>query len=309
MGLPINKTTGNPGRDQIMEKYKPIIPDFEAFQRECQKEPISTVRRNDIKAREDFEEKLAEDFEFEQASWNDKVYRLKDEKKPGKSMLHWRGEYYVQEESAAIPVTVLDPKPGDEVLDMCSAPGGKTTQVADRINNKGLVLANEVSNQRMKSLHANIYRTGSFSVNALNRDGRRIPEDREFDKVLVDAPCSGEGNNCRREEEEMASEQESKDLANLQLDLLEKAFALVKKGGTVVYSTCTFSPYENEFVVSQALENNNGVELERIEPDFNHERGLKNYRETSFGESLRKTVRIYPHHLQSGGMYVANFRC
>lgn len=291
-----------------MEKYRGIIPNFKAFKEECRKEPVSTVRRNDIKARKDFEEKLEEDFEFEQASWNDKVYRLKDEKKPGKSMLHWRGEYYVQEESASVPVTVLDPRPGEEVLDMCAAPGGKTTQIADRISNEGLVVANEVSDQRMKSLHANIYRTGAFSVNALNKDGRRIPEDREFDRVLVDAPCSGEGNNCRREEEEMASEQESKDLANLQLDLLEKAFALVKEGGTVVYSTCTFSPIENENVVIQALENND-VGLERIELDFEHSRGLESYRELTFGEEMSKTVRIYPHQLNSGGMYVAKFNC
>ena len=291
-----------------MEKYQDIISNFEAFQEECQREAISTVRRNDLKAREDFEEKLEEDFEFEKASWNDKAYRLKDEKKPGKSILHWRGEYYVQEESAAIPVTVLDPRPGDKVLDMCAAPGGKTTQIADKINNEGLVVANEVSDQRMKSLHANIYRTGAFSVNALNEDGRMIPEDREFDKILVDAPCSGEGNNCRRDEEEMASEQESKGLADLQLDLLEKAFSLVRDGGTVVYSTCTFSPFENEYVVSQAL-NDNDVELGRIDLDFRHERGLKSYQEMEFGEEMSKTVRIYPHHLESGGMYVAKFRC
>ncbi len=291
-----------------MEQYREIIPDFEAFQEECQKEPVSTVRRNDIKAKKDFEERLEEDFEFERASWNDKVYRLKDEKKPGKSMLHWRGEYYVQEESASVPVTVLDPRPGNEVLDMCSAPGGKTTQIADRINNEGLVVANEVSDQRMKSLHANIYRTGAFSVNAFNRDGKMIPEDRSFDKVLVDAPCSGEGNNCRRDEEEMASEQESKDLANLQLDLLEKAFSLVKEDGTVVYSTCTFSPIENENVVNQALENNE-VELEKIELDFNHCKGLESYQNMKFGREMSKTIRIYPHHLRSGGMYVAKFKC
>jgi NOL1/NOP2/sun family putative RNA methylase len=291
-----------------MEKYQDIITDFEAFKEECQKEPISTIRRNDIKAREDFEEKLAEDFEFEQASWNPKVYRLKDEKKPGKSMLHWRGEYYVQEESAAVPVTILDLRPGDHVLDMCAAPGGKTTQIADRIENEGLVVANEVSDQRMKSLHANIYRTGSFSVNALNRDGRRIPEDREFDKVLVDAPCSGEGNNCRREEEDMASEQESKDLSKLQLDLLEKAFALTREGGKVVYSTCTFSPYENENVVNQALVNND-VALERVDLEFEHERGLKSFQGLEFGSEMSKTVRIYPHHLQSGGMFIAKFKC
>lgn len=291
-----------------MDKYREIIPEFESFQKECRREPISAVRRNDIKAREDFEERLSQDFEFEQASWNDKVYRLKDVKKPGKSMLHWRGEYYVQEESASVPVEVLDPRPGDKVLDMCAAPGGKTTQIADRINNEGLVVANEKSSQRMKSLHANIYRTGAFSVNALNRDGRRIPEDRKFDRVLVDAPCSGEGNNCRREEEDMASEQESKDLSSLQLDLLEKAFSIVKEGGVVVYSTCTFSPYENESVVNQALENND-VKLDRIDLDFSHERGLEDYRETEFSSEISKTVRIYPHHLQSGGMYVAKFRC
>ena len=291
-----------------MEKYRSIIPNFEAFRKECQKEPVSAVRRSNIKAKEDFEERLEKDFEFEQASWNNKVYRLKEEKKPGKSMLHWRGEYYVQEESAAVPVSVLDPRPGDEVLDMCAAPGGKTTQIADRIKNEGLVVANEVSDQRMKSLHANIYRTGAFSVNALNSDGRRILEDREFDKILVDAPCSGEGNNCRREEEEMASKQESKDLANLQLDLLEKAFSMIKDGGVVVYSTCTFSPLENENVVSQALERND-VELEKIELDFEHERGLKGYQNLEFGEEMEKTVRIYPHHLQSGGMYVARFKC
>ena len=290
-----------------MKKYQEIIPDFEAFQKECRREPVSAVRRNDLKAREDFEQRLAEDFEFEKSLWNNKVYRLKNEPKPGKSLLHWRGEYYVQEESASIPVEVMNPRPGEKILDMCSAPGGKTTQIADKINNKGLIIANEVSDQRMKSLHANIYRTGSYIVNALNLDGRRIPEDREFDRVLVDAPCSGEGNNCRRDEEEMASDQESKDLANLQQDLLEKAFQLVKEDGVVVYSTCTFSPIENEHVVNQALENNE-VELEDIELDFEHERGLTEYKEMEFRNEMSKTVRIYPHHLQSGGMYVAKFR-
>ncbi|MFP4229973.1 MAG: RsmB/NOP family class I SAM-dependent RNA methyltransferase [Candidatus Nanohaloarchaea archaeon] len=291
-----------------MEKYRSVIPDFEAFKQECGKEPISTIRRNDLKSGEDFEDRLAGDFDFEKASWNDRIYRLKNEKKPGKSMLHWRGEYYVQEESAAVPVDVLDPRPGEKVLDMCAAPGGKTTQIADRMDNKGLVVANEKSGQRMKSLHANIYRTGAFSVNALNKDGRRIPEDRSFDRVLVDAPCSGEGNNCRREEEEMASEQESKDLARLQLDLLEKAFSLVKNDGVVVYSTCTFSPIENENVVSEALKNN-AVELERVDLGFRYERGLESFQNLEFGEEMGKTVRIYPHHLQSGGMYVARFKC
>jgi len=290
-----------------VNSYSDLIHNYEAFKEECRKNPVAAVRRNDLKAGKDFEKKLGQYFDFKQSSWNKKVYRLGRIEKPGKSMLHWRGEYYVQEESASVPVTILDPQPGDKVLDMCSAPGGKTTQIADQINNNGLVVANEVSNQRMKSLHANIYRTGAFSANTLNLDGRRIPEDRKFDCVLVDAPCSGEGNNCRRDYETMASEHESKNLANLQQDLLEKAFRLVKEEGTVVYSTCTFSPIENENVVTRSL-NNNDVVLENIDADFEHERGVRRYQDTDFGPEMNKTIRIYPHHLNSGGMYVAKFR-
>ncbi len=288
-----------------MEKYKEIIPEYKAFQKEVEKDPVASVRRNNLKARPDFEEKLAKDFEVEKSSWNKDVYRLGRIDNPGTSMLHWRGEYYVQEESATAPVEILNPKPGDHVLDTCSAPGGKTTQIADKINNTGIVVANEKSGQRMKSLHANVYRTGAFSANTLNLDGRRIPEDTEYDKVLVDAPCSGEGNNCRRKEK-AASEQQTKDISKLQVDLLKKALNLVKPRGTLVYSTCTFSPWENEQVVSKAL--NDTTSLERIKLDFNHCRGLESFEGEEFGSEMDKTVRIYPHHLKSGGMYVAKFR-
>ncbi|MFB6100410.1 MAG: RsmB/NOP family class I SAM-dependent RNA methyltransferase [Candidatus Nanohalobium sp.] len=288
-----------------MEKYKPLIDDWQAFKQQAEKHPLQGLRKNRLKARSDFEDKLSETFDLEESGWNSNVYRVSDET-PGKSMLHWRGEYYVQEESAALPVTVLDPQPGEKVLDMCAAPGGKCTQMAARMENKGLIVANDDSAQRMKSLHANVYRTGSKIIEATNYDGRNIPEDEKFDRVLVDAPCSGEGDRYYRNFR-AADEGESKGLQSLQKDLLKKAGRLVKEGGTVVYSTCTLTPTENEAVVSEIVEETD-LELEMIETEAEHVRGVENFEDECFGEEMQKTVRVYPHHMESGMIYVAKLR-
>jgi NOL1/NOP2/sun family putative RNA methylase len=288
-----------------VEKYKTLIDDWEAFKKQSNNHPLQGIRRNPLKVRNDFEDRLEEDFDFENSSWNSNVYRVSSES-PGKSLLHWRGEYYVQEESAALPVTVLDPRPGEWVLDMCAAPGGKATQMAARMNNKGLVVANDESSQRMKSLHANVYRTGSSIVSASNYDGRNIPESEKFDRVLVDAPCSGEGDRYYRDFEP-ADKGESVGLSRLQEDLLKKAEKLVKDDGVVVYSTCTITPVENEKVVSQIVEETD-LKLENIETSAEHVKGVSNFEGEDFGDELSKTVRVYPHHLNSGVIYVAKFR-
>lgn len=285
-----------------MEKYKPIIDDWEVFREQSEKHPRQGLRRNPLKAGKEFEERLSESFEPEKSSWNSKIYRVNSET-PGKSMLHWRGEYYVQEESAALPVEVLNPQPGEKVLDMCAAPGGKTTQMAAMMENKGLVVANDSSGQRMKSLHANVYRTGAKIVEAVNYDGRNIPEDEKFAKVLVDAPCSGEGDRFYRNFE--ASEEESEGLSRLQKNLVEKASRLVKDGGRIVYSTCTIAPEENEGVVSEVLETTD-LELQDISVSFNHQEGLESFQGEEFGD-MSGAIRVLPHHLDSGVIFVASF--
>jgi len=287
-----------------MEKYKPLIDDWESFEKQSENYPLQGLRRNCLKAQNDFEDELSEKFDFEESSWNSNVYRVSSEV-PGKSMLHWRGEYYVQEESASLPVTIMDPRPGERVLDMCAAPGGKATQMAALMENKGLVVANDESSQRMKSLHANVYRTGSSIVSASNYDGRNIPESESFDRVLVDAPCSGEGDRYYRNFES-ADNGESTGLFELQQDLLKKAEKLVKDNGVIVYSTCTITPIENEKVVSEILENTD-LELEKIETNAEHVRGVSNFEGEEFGEEMSKTIRVYPHHLESGVIYVAKF--
>lgn len=291
-----------------MEKHKHIIPNFEKFKEECKKDSVTTVRRNDLKARNDFEEKLAEDFnQVEQASWNKKVYRLGKIDKPGKSLLHWRGEYYSQEESATLPVKALEPQEGDNVLDMCAAPGGKTTQIADQINNTGTIVANDKSSNRLQSLHANIYRTGSYSAKVTNYDGRRIPEDQKFDKILVDAPCTGEGDKARRQNAP-ANQKEIQELSKLQKQLLKKANSLLKQDGEIVYSTCTINTKENEQVVNHTLRETD-LKLAKIKNKPNkYQKGLKKLQEKSLDNNLSKTVRVLPHHLNSGAIYVAKLK-
>ena len=291
-----------------MERYKPIIEDWQSFREECKnKEAVKAVRKNPLKAGDNFEDRLFDQFpEAEKSGWNPQVYRLNSKESAGKSMLHWRGDYYVQEESASLPVEVLNPQPGEKVLDMCAAPGGKTTQIAAKMENKGLLISNDDNAQRLKSLHANIYRTGSTVARVINYDGRRIPKEQKYDRILVDAPCSGEGNNARRTFES-ADEHEYKNLSEIQQKLVENAEKLLKDDGVIVYSTCTFAPEENESVVKTITEETD-LALENIETDVPHVRGVEEFEDKEFGSEMSKTVRIYPHHLQSGGMYVARFR-
>lgn len=290
-----------------MERYKQIIDNWKEFKHTCQNKRIqTTIRKNNLKAGKNFEKQLEEEFSnFEQADWNSKIYRLPEEaKKPGKTLQHWRGEYYVQEESAAIPVTVLNPQPGEKILDMCAAPGGKTTQIADKINNDGKITANDVSSNRIQSLQVNTYRMGANSVKTTRYDARNLPENK-YDKILVDAPCTGEGDKARRNFKP-ADQQEIQDIAELQKQLLEKAESMLTEEGTIVYSTCTINPIENEKVVQETIKNTE-LSLQEINISLNHQKGIRKYKEHEFDEKITKTVRIMPHHLNTGAIYIAKF--
>lgn len=287
-----------------MERYKTIIDNWQKFQEHADRHQQSTIRKNPLKAGEDFEEKLAENFEFEQADWNPNIYRVNTET-PGKSIQQWRGDYYVQEESASLPVTVLEPQENEKILDMCAAPGGKTTQIAARTGNNADLIANDESQSRIQSLQMNIYRTGSASATVVNYDGRNLPEDEQFDRILLDAPCTGEGDRYRRTFE-AADESEIKGLSELQKELVEKAEKMLKPGGTLVYSTCTINPFENEEVVKYAVENTD-LKTEKIETGIKHVRGVESFEGNDYGSEMTDTVRVYPHHMNSGVIYVARF--
>lgn len=191
--------------------------------------------------------------------------------RPGLSPYHAAGLYYLQEPSAMAPAELLDPQLGERVLDLCAAPGGKSTQLAGKLRGKGLLVCNEINAKRAKILSGNIERLGISNALVLNEHPKRLEERFAgyFDKILVDAPCSGEGM-FRKEEAAVTdwTEDTNAICANRQLEILTSAAAMLRPGGRLVYSTCTFSPVENEGVISDFLWKNPDFSVEKPDVPF-----------------------------------------
>ena len=220
-----------------------------------------------------------------------------DVEKLGKHPLHHAGAFYVQEPSAMSAVTVLDVQPGDKVLDLCAAPGGKSTQIAARLSGTGLLWANEIVRPRAHILLSNVERMGIKNAVVSNMTPEALCSRLEgyFDKVLVDAPCSGEGM-FRKDKEAIYewSVEHSLSCAERQKAILHSAAAAVRPEGVLVYSTCTFSPDENEGVIQHFLKEH--PEFELIEP------GCR------FGtRTMDYAIRIYPFH-GGEGHFVAKLK-
>ena len=221
---------------------------------------------------------------------------------------HWLGLFYVQQASTGVAAPLLNPQPGERVLDLCSAPGGKTTHAADLMRDSGCLVASEISESRIRGLLGNVYRLGHPNVFVVASDGRDFPEGPLFDRVLVDVPCSGEGTLRRRGgKAARLSASFGRYVGAAQRALLEKAIRLVRPGGTVLYATCTFAPEENEAVVSDILEKQ-PVELEPISLPVPHAPGLTSFDGARYDPRLEGAARIYPHHFDSGGLFLAVLR-
>ncbi len=229
----------------------------------------------------------------------DNFYLVDEVESIGTTPLHHAGAFYVQEPSASSAVTILDVKPFDIVLDLCAAPGGKATQIASRLNGEGLIWANEVISSRARILLSNIERMGvRNSVVSSCHPGILCSKLKGFfDKILVDAPCSGEG--MFRKNINSISEWSLEHVAacaKRQLEILNSAAQALKKDGTLVYSTCTFSVEENENVVKDFLKLNEDFIIEKIQVDFGR---------PAF--NLKEARRIFP--LDGGeGHFIAKFR-
>ncbi|KAF5391478.1 hypothetical protein D9757_002010 [Collybiopsis confluens] len=210
------------------------------------------------------------------------------------------GHYMLQAASSFLPVIALSPQPNERVLDMASAPGGKTTHIAALLQNTGAVFANDANKARTKSLSANVHRLGCKNVIVCSYDGREFPKVMGgFDRVLLDAPCSGTG----------VISKDSSVKINKQLILcaIDSVSPDSKTGGYLVYSTCSVTVDENESVVDYALRKRPNVKLVDTGLEFGRE-GYTNYRGKKFHPSLALTRRFYPHVHNMDGFYVAKFR-
>ena len=229
--------------------------------------------------------------------------------RPGLSPYHAAGLYYLQEPSAMAPAELLDPQLGERVLDLCAAPGGKSTQLAGKLRGKGLLVCNEINAKRAKILSGNIERLGISNALVLNEHPKRLEERFAgyFDKILVDAPCSGEGM-FRKEEAAVTdwTEDTNAICANRQLEILTSAAAMLRPGGRLVYSTCTFSPVENEGVISDFLWKNPDFSVEKPDVPF-FSPGRPDW-VANPAPGLEKTFRLWPHRLLGEGHYCAVLR-
>ncbi|EFA77242.1 NOL1/NOP2/Sun family protein [Heterostelium album PN500] len=222
------------------------------------------------------------------------------------------GHYIQQSASSFLPVLALEPQPGERVLDMCASPGGKTTYIASLMKNTGVLVANDINKERMRSLVANIHRLGVRNTVVSNLDGREYPSRMGgFDRVLVDAPCVGLGVIAKDQQIKMTkSERDVTKCTHIQKELILHAIDSVdansKTGGIIVYSTCSLTVEENEAVVDYALKKRH-VQLVDTSIEFGVQ-GFTNYREQRFNPNLILTKRFYPHTHNMDGFYVAKFK-
>jgi len=270
---------------------------------------INTLRTDDEKALKLLEE---EGFKALPLDGLPHAYSVLEEPFPlGCSFSHYLGNIYLQDPSSMVPPLVLEPKEGELVVDVASAPGSKTTQMASLMGNKGLILANEVSVKRSKSLSYNLMKLGVINAVVTLLDGNRLGKlyFETFDKVLLDPPCSALGTlKTSVEPLKWWKMKRSEKLSHLQWNLLVSAIKALKPGGILVYSTCTIVPLENEALISRAVKEY-GLEIEEIRWNaFKARAGLKEFRGERFVEGIERIIRIYQHEVPGEGFFIAKLR-
>lgn len=231
----------------------------------------------------------------------------------GKTLEHFLGYFYVQSTSSMIPPLVLNPKPHEAVLDIAAAPGSKTTQMSQIMQNTGYILANDIDYDRIKALSNNVDRLGTFNVIITMTEGHRIAfmYPNTFDKVLVDAPCSALGTMYKSEEiRKWWSYEKVNKLKRTQKGLILAGFRALKPKGEMVYSTCTFVPEENEKIVDFLLKREERAEI--VDIDIKRYdgflEGLVEYNGEEFDKRIKKTLRIMPSPMFEEGFYIAKIK-
>lgn len=245
---------------------------------------------------------------LEQVPWiRNGFYYDGDVVQPAKHPYYFAGLYYLQEPSAMTPADRLPVEPGDRVLDVCAAPGGKATELGAKLNGTGVLAANDLSSSRAKGLLKNLELFGIGNVLVLSEEpGKLVPYFREyFDKILIDAPCSGEGMFRKDRKMVRAWEEHGPEyFSKIQRSIVTQAAQMLRPGGMMLYSTCTFSPKENEQTIEYLLQEYPEFEICEMEGYEGFSEGISGAAEKQ-DEALRRTVRIFPHRMKGEGHFLA----
>ena len=304
--------------EERMKKLLPNGDDFARYNEIVHIKPLNYIRCNTLKISSDVL------FSRLRKRWNvvkpfekhPEIMLVDQQLKPGElgnAIEHLLGYYYIQEVCSMMSVIALEPRPGERVLDVCASPGSKTTQIASTMNNTGTLIANDVKLDRLKILAANLERCGVMNYVAIRNDGvglcQRLAENKfKFDKILLDAPCSGEGTlRSSPKTFLMWNLKVVQKLSREQKKLIANAIKCLKVGGVLVYSTCTHAPEENEDVVNFALKNF-PVSLEKVHLPLKCRPGVTSWEGDMYSDEMVKCARIYPQDNDSEGFFVAKLK-
>ncbi len=222
-----------------------------------------------------------------------------------KTLEHWLGYFYIQQVSTGILPYVLTIHPDTCFLDICSAPGGKLVHLYDVSKGQGTFVAGELQSRRLKALQVNVYRFGLWNVLTYRLDGRSLPSNVLFDAILVDVPCTSQGNVRDSDRaRKPVSQRFLRYITRTQEVLLERAIDTARVGATILYVTCTFAPEENENILTRIL-SRLPVKIVPIDLPVPHDTGWSEFEGQKFHPDCVHAIRIYPHHLNSGGLFLA----
>ena len=282
-----------------LEEMKSLLgDDYKLYEASLMQISKRAIRINTTKISVDEFRRIAP-WELTPIPWIDNGFFVETSEAVSKHPYYFAGLYYVQEASAMTPANRLNVTPGDKVLDMCAAPGGKATELGARLKGDGVLIANDISNSRAKALLKNLELFGFANICVSSEDPTKLasiyPD--YFDKILIDAPCSGEG--MFRRDHKMIADWEKHGptyYSEIQKQLIVIGAQMLKSGGKMLYSTCTFSKAENEEVVSYLLENQPDMKLCQIEDYEGFSDGFDN---------LKDCVRIFPYKMSGDGHFLA----
>jgi NOL1/NOP2/sun family putative RNA methylase len=290
----------------LVNRFIQYVPDVEQFLEKMENTPTRYIRVNTLKTDASSLRRRLEvkGFELGETVLSEVLTVKKAPMSAGATTEYMLGHYYLQDLSSCMAVEALDIHQGQQVLDMAAAPGGKTTFMAQRMQNTGSIIALETSEKRARSMAFNLARLGVFNSCVCKMDGLDAGKLGKFDRVLLDAPCSCEGVIAKDPSRKTSHAPEDVDYCSARQEkMLESAMRVAKPGGIVVYSTCSFAPEENESVVEAVVEKL-GV---TVEPFGHGIAGLDSFGNKKF-KNGRNARRFYPHLHDTTGFFVARIR-
>ena len=307
------KPNANPPQ-KFMDRYEAIVDDKDAFFASLVRPLPKAFRVNTLKAdiSKVLERLQGYDIGTRPVAWNGVAF-VTSSNKIGATLEHFMGHIYIQELVSMLPPLLLRDEikanPDMNVLDACAAPGSKTTQLSSLMKNRGLIVANDAAFNRLKIIKHNLEKLGCMNVAVVNHDIRFFKTDMQFDCILLDAPCSSEGT-IRKNREVLSrwSEKEVISTSGLQKQMITRCYEMLKPGGLMVYSTCTFAPEENEGVVDYLISKSD-CKLEKIGIEGLKLSGtVKEWKNRTFAGAVAKATRVWPHHNDTGGFFLAKIR-